>query len=103
MDSAGFTLSALLVLRLIQFHLHVTRHSKVSQQPPLFIADARREFNATRFQFFNRFLAVIATLHRILWSGRAAGCLGENLSSLLIARRIVSGFFEKENLNLSLP
>ena len=29
--------------------------------------------------------------------------LGENFSSLLIARRIVSCFFEKENLNLSLP
>jgi len=60
MDSVGFTSNALLVLRLIQFHLHLARHSKVSQQPPLLLADVRSEFNAAGFQFFNRFPDVIA-------------------------------------------
>ena len=59
------TSSALLILWLVQFHINISRHSKASQQSPPLITDARSEFYASRLQFFNRFVDVIANRRKL--------------------------------------
>src|SRR6267143_3768148 len=56
----GFAWSKFLVLWLVQLHLDISRHLEVCHQTEAFIADARGELNATRLQFFNCLLYVIA-------------------------------------------